>query len=332
MLKYFYLILVWLTGILTQIWAAGVIYYCSFPEDNTYRGILSVTYLFVVLVFIVLQKKKTKALFKSLVGYIFILIWFSSIKVNPDAVYPEHLQTTHAEIKGNRVVIHKVRNNNYRTRDDFDVHYETREYDLNNLKTVDLLVNYWGIEAVAHTFLSFGFTDGQYISVSIGIRPEVGEEYGMLKGFFKQFELIYEWADERDLIRLRTNYRGEEAYLYRVELPPEKVQTLFLSMLRRTNRLHQKPEFYNTLFQSCTNTIGDHIINEGIYDIPFYKRRFLSGDIDQRMYKEGLLMTFDLPFKELRQKANIVERANVVAPVSTSASMVEALIPKRTCI
>jgi len=255
------------------------------------------------------KKKKTKALFVSLIGVVLIGAWYSSIEADPKAVYPEHLQTAHAQINGNDIAITNVRNSVYRTKDDFDVHYEIRNYNLNELKTVDMIVNYWGIESIAHTFLSFGFSDGQYLSVSIGIRPEVGEEFDLFKGFYKQYELIYEWADERDLIRLRTNYRGEEAYLYRSTLPPQKVQALFLSMLKRTNRLHRKQEFYNTLLESCTNTIGDHLTNDQIYDIPFYKRRILSGDIDRRMYKEGVMMTFDMPFADLRKKSYIVERA-----------------------
>jgi len=179
---------------------------------------------------------------------------------------------------------------------------------MSTLQTVDIFINYWGMESIAHAFLSFGFSDGRYLPISIEIRPEVGEEYGLLNGFFKQYELLYLWADERDLVLTRTNVREEDAYLYRVNLKPPNVRKLFISMINRTNNLYEKPDFYNTLFESCTNTIGDHVINEHIVDLPFWKRRFLSGDVDQRMYKLGLLDTAQ-PFSALRQKANINERA-----------------------
>ena len=113
-----------------------------------------------------------------------------------------------------------------------------------------------GQDAVAHTFLSFGFSDGRYLSVSVEIRPEVGESYGMLDGFFKQYELIYIWGDERDLVRTRTNYWNEDAYLYRSSLSEDKIQRLFISMLERTNSLYKNPEFYNTLTESCTSSVA----------------------------------------------------------------------------
>ena len=164
------------------------------------------------------------------------------------------------------------------------------------------------MEAIAHTFVSFGFADGRYLPVSIEIRPEVGEAYGMLEGFFKQYELIYIWGDERDLIRSRTNYRKEDAYLYRVNMTPENIQKLFVSMLMRTNSLHEAPQFYNTLFESCTNTIGDHLKAAKIMEIPFWKRRVRTGDIDRRLYHDGLLDT-SVPFDELRKAAHVNQRA-----------------------
>lgn len=110
------------------------------------------------------------------------------------------------------------------------------------------------------------------------------------------------------MVLTRTNVRKEDACLYRVNMKPESIRKLFISMLKRTNNLYKKPVFYNTLFESCTNTIGDHAINEGIIDVPFWKRRFLSGDIDKRLYDQGLLDT-TVPFKKLRQKAKINDRA-----------------------
>ena len=308
MIKRLSLIGIWLTVFVLHAWTVGAIYFCSFPNNSTYRGIFAILYLLVVCVFVFSQKRKTKVLGKSLLGFLIICIWFLTIKPNPHAVYPEHLKAPSVEFNGDDVTLHDVRFNRYRTREDFDVHYETRTYDIDKLKTADVFVNYWGMDAIAHTFVSFGFEDGRYLSVSIEIRPEVGEEYGMLDGLYKQYELLYLWADERDVALTRTNIRGEDAYLYRVNLKPESIRKLFISMLKRTNDLYEKPAFYNTLFESCTNTIGDHVINEGIMKVPFWKRRFLSGDVDKRMYDQGLLdktMAFDV----LRKRAKINDRA-----------------------
>ena len=69
---------------------------------------------------------------------------------------------------------------------------------------------------IAHIFLSFGFGTDDHLAVSIERRDEIGEGYSTIKGLFRQFELFYVVADERDVIRLRTNYRRapyEEVYL-----------------------------------------------------------------------------------------------------------------------
>lgn len=295
-------------GLLLHGWAALALFYCSFPAASGLRAPIAIAYLVIVVLWIILKKKHTQAFFISLVGFMVIALWFNTIQPRTGRQFPLELTLPYAEFKGDTVTIHNVRNNVYRTKDNFDVHYETRTYDLNDLKTLDVMTNYWGMAAIAHTFLSFGFSDGQYLAVSVEIRPEVGQVYDMLQGFFKQYQLIYIWADERDLIRLRTNYKKENVYLFRSTLSSENVRKMFVSMLQATSAIHDKPVFYNTLTHSCTNTLGNHLIAAKIKDIPIWKRRFLTGDVDRRMYKDGLLDT-SVPFSELRKKANIDERA-----------------------
>ncbi len=136
----------------------------------------------------------------------------------------------------------------------------------------------------------------------------MGEKYGMLDGFFKQYELIYIWGDERDLVRVRTNYKKEDVYLYHTTFKPKEIKNLLLSYIKRTNALYKQPQFYNTLTESCTNTIGDHIKESGIYSLPFWKRRLLSGRVARVVYEEGMLDQ-SVPFEELRKAALINERA-----------------------
>lgn len=288
-------------------WAALAIYFCGLPAYPDYKIVLACVYLLSVFLLILFGRFQTRSVLFSFLLFLAVVIWFISIKPNPSASYPEHLTMPYAEFNGDTVTIYNVRNSHYRTADDFDDHFETRTYDITKIKTVDVLLNYWGMDAIAHTFVSFGFSDGSYLPVSIEIRPEVGEKYGLVDGFFKQYELIYVWADERDVVRVRTNYSKQDVYLYRLNMSAENIRKLFVSMLQRTNVLHEKPEFYNTLLESCTNTIGDHLVKAGIYKIPFWKRRFLSGDVDQRLYHEKLLDT-RVSFSELRRQANINER------------------------
>ena len=58
--------------------------------------------------------------------------------------------------------------------------------------------------------MSFGFAGGDHIAVSVETRPEKGEAYSAIGGFFKQFEVIYILAEERDVLQLEVidNGRG----------------------------------------------------------------------------------------------------------------------------
>jgi hypothetical protein len=302
-----------LAGLVTLIlhaWSALALYYCIFSAQSGMRPIPAVLYLVAVILFIILRRKHMQAFFLSLLGFVAVALWFSSIQPKAGGLYPPELTLPRVEFNGDQVTVHNVRNCDYRSPTDFDVHYETRTYNLSELKTLDVMVNYWGMDAIAHTFLSFGFADGRYLAVSVEIRPEVGKSYDMLQGFFKQYQLIYIWADERDLIRLRTNYKKETVYLYRATFSPDKVRKLLISMLKATDALNEKPQFYNTLTQSCTNTLGNHVIATKIEKIPFWKRRFKTGDVDQRLYRNGLLVNYGLSFPELRERANIDQRAH----------------------
>jgi hypothetical protein len=303
-------LVIYLSALILHFWSILALYYCISPQRSLLKIFALAGYILIVAWIILRSKHKIKAVFMSLVLFLLVVFWFSSIKPKADADYPKHLRLVHAEIKNDLVTIYDVRHCDYRTKDDFDVYYETKTYDLNKLKTVDLFVNYWGIDEVAHAFVSFGFSDGTYLSVSIGIRPEVGETYDMLKGFFKQYELIYEWADERDVVRSRTNYRLEDVYLYRLNFTPEEARQLIIDMLRQTNIIYKKQQFYNTAIQSCTNTIGDHILRAvPTRKFSFWKRKMLTGDVDKRMYKEGWLETYGKSFEYLRRDSLINDRA-----------------------
>jgi hypothetical protein len=299
----------WLLGIVLQAWSAGALNFCSFPLHKEWRPKVAIAYAVVIALIWIMSRFRLRGLVVSMVLYLIVLMWFHALKPKTEAVYPANLQMAYADINGDYITLHNVRNCQYRTKDDYDVKYETRRYDLSKLESIDVMVNYWGMDAIAHTFLSFGFGDDNYLSVSVEIRPEVGEKYGMLDGLFKQYEIIYIWADERDLVRLRTNYNNENVYLYRLHNADQAaMQKIFMSMIKKTTKMYMQPEFYNTLIHSCTNTIGYHIVESGVYDIPWWKRRILTGHIDERIYREGFLDT-SIPFAELRNEALIDDRA-----------------------
>jgi Domain of unknown function (DUF4105) len=109
---------------------------------------------------------------------------------------------------------------------------------------------------MAHPIASFQFADAPPLCFSIETRKEIGESYSAIAGFFRQFELIYVVADERDLIRVRTNFRrGEDVYLYRTTVPPEKARERFMDYIAALNELHAHPRWYNAATTNCTTSI-----------------------------------------------------------------------------
>ena len=213
----------------------------------------------------------------------------------------------YADIAGDQVTIHNIRNCDYRTETNFDVHYYDRTFDLRQLRTVDMYLVTWGSPHIAHTMISFGFASGDYVCFSIETRKEKGEDYSAVKGLFRQFELTYIIADERDLVRLRTNYRqGEEACLYRLKLTPEQGRTLFLDYLRRANELHAHAEWYNAITDNCTTAIRAQ--RAAADRAPWDWRMLVNGHLDEMLYEHGEIFT-NLPFAELKKLSNINARA-----------------------
>ncbi len=237
--------------------------------------------------------------------------WWGRIPPSLDRDWaPEYAVLPRATIDGDRVTLHDVRNFDYRTETDFTPRYETRAYDLRRLDSLDLVASYWMGDAVAHVMLSFGFVGQDFVAFSIETRRERTEGYSAVAGFFKQYELFYVVADERDLIRLRTSYRQdppEDVYLYRTDARPEEIRPVFLDYLREINALAQSPRWYNTLTTNCTTAIVTHLrVNPGA--APMSWKVLLSGYAPQYAWERGALDT-RMSFEELRRRSCVNDAA-----------------------
>jgi hypothetical protein len=217
-----------------------------------------------------------------------VLAWWYTLQPDNDRDWrPEVARLPGATIDGSQITITNVRNFTYRAENDFDENWETRELDLEQLVGADLFLNFWGPEHIAHTITSWRFADGSHIAVSIETRKESHEEYSATRGFFRQFEVYYVVADERDLIRLRTDHRGEDVYLYKLGFPLDDARAMLLDYLQEINRLREKPRWYNALTHNCTTAIRYHSKQIGAAG-PLDWRMFANGHLAELGYERGV--------------------------------------------
>jgi len=252
---------------------------------------------------------------RMLSGYLLVLgtvaVFWNGIEPSNERDWqPDVVVLPYATSDGDVFHVHNIRNFEYRSATDYRPAYYDKKFDLRELTGVDLVAVYWMGPAIAHTFLSFEFRGGDHLAISIETRKKKGDDYSTLRGFFRQYELIYVVADERDVIRLRTNYRRdpvEDVYVYRIGGDLENGRRVFMEYMRQINSLRARPEFYNTLTSNCTTDIWmNTLVNDD--HLPFSWKVLASGYVPQYLHENGRLDT-STPFPELMKRAHVNRRA-----------------------
>ena len=312
-------------------WGAIAIYYSNLPSEGI-RIVLAFAFAIfgaALLVWYLFSTKRARPLLVFLAAFLLVVAWWSTIPPRQNRDWaPEYARLPYATINGDLVTIHNIRNFDYRTETDFTPRYYTKTFDLRQLDSVDVIACYWMGDAIAHISLSFGFGDKDFLAISIETRRERHESYSTVAGFFKQYELFYVVADERDLIRLRTNYRKdppEDVYLYRTRAPATNVRRLFLDYIREINSLAEKPEFYNALTTNCTTSILTHTrVNQG--GLPLSWKVLLSGYLPQYLYERSGIDT-SLPLEELKRRSHINAAAQAADNAPDFSQRIRAGLP-----
>ena len=223
---------------------------------------------------------------------------------------PPHAVMTEAHVNGDSVRLQRVRSFTHTGEDRFTPAYADRAYDLSKLESVWFIVTpfskHW--RGPAHTFVSFGFSDSQYVAISVEARREPGETYGPVVGLFNRFELIYVIGDERDLIGSRAAFGGYDVYVYPIRTSPERIRALFLEMLARSNALLARPEFYNTLTNNCTSNVVAHVNHIAPRRVPRGIKTILPGYADEVAYSLGLIDN-SIALDEARRRYRVNDRA-----------------------
>ena len=293
-------------------WGALVLLFAGPGEAAWARASLATAYALGSLSALVWLRPFRRALGVWGVGLFAVLVWWSSLQPSNEREWqPDVAQLSWFEADGDRLTVHKLRNFDYRSETDFTPRYEDRVFDLAKLRGFDLFMSYWGSPAIAHTILSWDFEGSLPLAISIEARKRKGQEYSAVKGFFRQYEIIYVAADERDIVRLRTNYRGEEVYLYRLKVTPDQARALLMDYVATMNALVETPQFYNALIDNCTTSIRSHVKNVEANAPRVDWRLLANGYGDEMLYERGRIDT-RLPFAELRARSHINARAKTL--------------------
>jgi hypothetical protein len=296
---------------LPTVWGAFALWY-QIPGSRLVKHLCIVLWTAFSLATIVAiwHGRMAVGLMSFLLGFAGMLLWWTRIAPSNEGLWTDDvLRMTTGTVDGQRVTLNDVRNFDWRTRTDYTQRWETRSYDLDRLRSVDMIMSYWGLPKIAHMLISFGFEDGAQIVFSVEIRRQTFQEFSEIGGFFKEFELSIIAADERDVIRVRTNVRGEEAYLYQLRMPLAAMRALFLGYVNEANQLAATPRFYNTITVNCT-TLVYQMMKRILGHLPLDYRLLLSGRLPEYVYRvRGLNQSFSL--EELRARGRITERARL---------------------
>jgi len=296
--------IVWMAAVVCVAWAFGALYF-DFPAARTFTAFLFVLVLITAIIFVRRTLLKLAVVFGTCA---LVVLWWLTLKPSNDRAWQSDVaQTAYAEIDGDSVTVHNVRNCDYRTETDFTPRWETRTVRLSQITGMDVAINYWGSPWISHPIVSFQFTDALPLCFSIETRKTIGQTYSAVQGFYRRYTLIYVVADERDCIRLRSNYRREDVYLYRTLASADQARQRLREYINTLNVLHEHPRWYNAVTSNCTTAIRTQRSVEK--RAPWDWRILLNGKADEMLYEDHAIATGGLPFSELKQRSLINNRA-----------------------
>jgi hypothetical protein len=305
-IKYIAWAFAWLAAFVCATWAAFALFF-DFPTARAPATILFVIVLVAAVIFLRGKLLKLTIIFAA---FAVVALWWLTLKPSNDRPWqPDVPETAWAEINGDDVTVHNVRNCKYRTEIDFTPQWEARTVRFSQITGMDLAIMYWGSPWMAHPIVSFRFADALPLCFSIETRKTIGQEYSALRGLYRQYALIYIVADERDSIRVRSKYRhGEDVYLYRTLASPAQARARFLEYVAAINSLRDHPRWYNAITTKCTTNIRTQRPTN--QRAPWDWRMLVNGKADEMLYERHVIATGGLPFSELKQRSLINERAS----------------------
>lgn len=322
-------ILLFLCAGIAALWTAGLIWFQT-PGGMLLRMLALVTFaLFCVIVLIAcFTARRRRAIGLFLAVFAAALGWFFALTPSQDREWrPEVARLPVGIIEGDRLTVQNIRNFHWVSETEANPErWETREYDLGKLESVDLFMSYWAGPEMAHTIMSFGFGDGQFLAWSIEVRYRKGSGFDALAGLYRTNEIIVLAADERDVIRRRTDITREDVYLYRLGGgPPGSMRAFLTSYVEDANKLAKAPAFYNSLTSNCTSVILRLLRSIGVH-LPFDWRLIVNGYLPEFIYERGAVDR-SLPFEQLRAASAISEKARALGDDPEFSAKIRRSLP-----
>ncbi len=301
------------TCVVLWLWCIGAICYSHLDGMALRAGLCALFALAFPVAWFLAKNRTLVAISFFVVAVVIVGLWQLKKPSNERLWSPDMALLPYGEFEGDLVHLYNIRHCTYQTTEKFTVKYSDRTFNLDELRTAYFMVEPIGktFDGLAHTLVTFGFENNQYVAISVELRREQDEHFNPIAGMYKEYELMYVIGDERDLIKLRTNFRKDVVYLYPITAPLEILRTLFVDMIERTNLLHDRPEFYHTFLSSCTTNIVDHVNRMVPGQVPFSYKILLPGYSGRLAYDLDLIET-DIPFQELQQRYRIDQRARAI--------------------
>ena len=305
-------------------WGAAALWFDG-PSSHALAGVLAAVFFGASLV---LPQRSVRGMAGAVLLWGAVLVWWSAIPPsNTRDWLADVANPPTATFDGHLVTVHDVRNFDYRTETDYTPHWETRTYDLDQVTGLDIFISKWGSPYIAHTIMSWEFASGPPLAISIETRKEKGEEYSAVRGFFRQFELYYVVADERDVIGVRASHRGEQVSLYRLAVPPDVARKILVTYLQQADRLAREPKWYNALSHNCTTTIRLNVLQTGIAQ-PWDYRILVNGFLPEMFYERKRINT-DLPLAEMLARSDVTARAKAAEGAPDFSTRIREGLPPR---
>jgi Domain of unknown function (DUF4105) len=316
--------LLYLAAVPVILWAAGALLF-DLPVAPLFARITAVLFFSTTVFFVIFGKRRMQWIGPALIAL--VAVWWFTLKPSNDRDWMTDVaQTAWADVNGDEMTFHNVRNFNYRTEADYTPRWETRKVNLSKLTGIDMAINYWGSPYMAHPIVSFQFSDAPPLCFSIETRKEKGESYSAIGGIYRQYELIYVVADERDAIRVRTNYRkGEDIYLYRLNISPENARGRLMDYITALNQLHENARWYNAVTTNCTTSIRTQ--HDAKKRRPWDWRILVNGFADEMLYQNGAFRRGGLSFTELKKRSLINEAAKAADASPDFSRLIRSDVP-----